>query len=135
VEERGEVLDLPAARAELELSAAVNRNVCLGAVVVRVEEALDAPESRRLEVERARREGKADDVDDVAPACVVLAECDPLVDEGIPYADKLRAAGVAVELDLVRGVTHDFIKMGRVLPEAATAQAFIAHHIAEAFSA
>ena len=56
-----------------------------------------------------------------APACVVLAECDPLVDEGIAYADTLRAAGVAVQLELYRGVTHDFIKMGRYLPEALTA--------------
>jgi acetyl esterase/lipase len=62
------------------------------------------------------------EVDGVAPACVVLAECDPLVDEGIAYADKLRAAGVAVDLELYRGVTHDFIKMGRALREAALAQ-------------
>ena len=60
----------------------------------------------------------ADDVDGVAPACVILAECDPLVDEGLAYADRLRGAGVAVELELFRGLTHDFIKMGRVLKEA-----------------
>jgi acetyl esterase len=64
----------------------------------------------------------APDVDDVAPACVLLAECDPLVDEGLAYADRLRAAGVAVELELYRGLTHDFIKLGRVLKEAAAAQ-------------
>ena len=58
------------------------------------------------------------EVDGVAPACVILAECDPLVDEGLAYADRLRAAGVAVELELYRGVTHDFIKMGRALKEA-----------------
>ena len=58
------------------------------------------------------------DVDGVAPACFILAECDPVVDEGLAYADHLRAAGVAVELELVRGVTHDFIKMGRALKEA-----------------
>jgi acetyl esterase len=68
---------------------------------------------------------EAESLDDVAPACVVLAECDPLVDEGLAYADRLRAAGVAVELELARGVTHDFIKLGRVLPEAETAQALI----------
>ena len=68
---------------------------------------------------------EADDLDGVAPACVLLAECDPLVDEGLAYADRLRAAGVPVELELTRGVTHDFIKMGRALPEAGTAQAFI----------
>jgi acetyl esterase len=61
------------------------------------------------------------EVDGVAPACVILAECDPLVDEGLAYADHLRHAGVAVDLELVRGVTHDFIKMGRALKEASHA--------------
>lgn len=56
--------------------------------------------------------------DGVAPACVVLAECDPLVDEGLAYADHLRLAGVPVRLELVRGVTHDFIKMGRAIVQA-----------------
>ncbi len=68
---------------------------------------------------------EADDLEGVAPACVLLAECDPLVDEGLAYADRLRAAGVPVELELTRGVTHDFIKMGRTLPEAAAVQAVI----------
>ncbi len=78
---------------------------------------------------------EADDVDGVAPACVVLAECDPLVDEGLAYADRLRAAGIAVELDLVRGVTHDFIKMGRVLPEANASQTVIGLALKTAFAA
>jgi acetyl esterase len=76
----------------------------------------------------------ADDLDGVAPACVVLAECDPLVDEGIAYADRLRAAGVPVELELYRGVTHDFIKMGRVLDEAHHAQAACAAALRKAFA-
>jgi acetyl esterase len=66
------------------------------------------------------------DVDGVAPACVILAECDPVVDEGIAYADRLRAAGVPVELEIARGVARDFIKMGRALPEAALALDFAA---------
>jgi acetyl esterase len=61
------------------------------------------------------------EVDGVAPACVILAECDPLVDEGIAYADRLRLAGVPVALELYRGLTHDFIKMGRALKEAGLA--------------
>jgi len=64
---------------------------------------------------------EAEDHGDLAPACVLLAECDPLVDEGIAYADLLRANGNEVQLELVRGVTHDFIKMGRSIPEALTA--------------
>ena len=76
---------------------------------------------------------EAEDLSDVAPACMVLAECDPLVDEGIAYADRLRAAGVPVALELERGVTHDFIKMGRVLKPAALAQQFAADALAEAW--
>lgn len=60
----------------------------------------------------------ADDVAGVAPAWIALAECDPLVDEGVLYGDKLRMAGVAVELEIYRGVVHGFVQMGRALPEA-----------------
>jgi acetyl esterase len=77
---------------------------------------------------------EAEDLAGAAPACVVLAECDPVVDEGLAYADRLRLAGVPVELDLVRGVTHDFIKMGRVLKEAAAAQQFAADALRAAWS-
>ncbi len=54
----------------------------------------------------------------VAPLFLALAECDPLFDEGMAYADKLRVSGVTVNLEIYRGVTHEFIKMGRILPEA-----------------
>lgn len=75
----------------------------------------------------------ADDLEAVAPAIVLIAECDPLCDEGLAYADRLRAAGVEVTLDLVRGVTHDFIKMGRVLEEARHAQAALGAALRGAF--
>ena len=75
----------------------------------------------------------AADHEGVAPACIVVAECDALVDEGIAYGDLLRAAGVAVDLELYRGMTHDFIKMGRMLPEAAQAQQAIADALKKAF--
>lgn len=75
------------------------------------------------------------DVDGVAAAWLGLAECDPLVDEGILYGDKLRAAGVKVELEIYRGVTHEFIKMGRVIPEARHAHQHAAEALRQAFSA
>jgi len=75
----------------------------------------------------------APDVDGVAPAWIGLAECDPLVDEGVMYADKLRAAGVAVELEIYRGVVHEFIKMGRAVPEALQAHADAARALKHAF--
>lgn len=76
---------------------------------------------------------EATDLDGVAPACVVLAECDPVTDEAIAYADRLRAAHVPVELEIARGVTHDFIKMGRALDEARVAQAVAGAALRRAF--
>ena len=75
----------------------------------------------------------ASHVDGAAPAWFGLAECDPLVDEGLMYADRLRAAGVPVDLEIYRGVTHEFIKMGRILPEARHAHADAARALRHAF--
>lgn len=75
----------------------------------------------------------APDVDGVAPAWFGLAECDPLVDEGVLMADRLRLAGVAVDLDIYRGVTHEFIKMGRAIPEALRAHQDAARALRHAF--
>lgn len=75
----------------------------------------------------------APDVDEVAPAWLGLAECDPLVDEGVAYADKLRMAGVPVELEIYRGMTHEFVKMGRAIAEARQAHADMARALRAAF--
>lgn len=75
----------------------------------------------------------APDVDGVAPAWLGLAECDPLVDEGVMYADKLRTAGVAVDLEIYRGVVHEFIKMGRAIPQARQAHGDAARALRHAF--
>jgi acetyl esterase len=77
---------------------------------------------------------EAPDLDGVAPTCLLLAECDPLVDEGLAYGDRLRAAGVPVQLELARGLTHDFIKMGRVLKEAAAFQQLAADALKTAWT-
>ena len=73
------------------------------------------------------------DLAGVAPVWMGLAECDPLVDEGIAYADRLRMAGVAVDLEIYRGVVHEFIKMGRAIPEAAQSHAAAAAALRHAF--
>jgi len=69
----------------------------------------------------------------VAPAWIGLAECDPLVDEGIAYGDHLRMAGVNVDLEIYKGVVHSFIQMGRMIPEALTAHADAAKALRTAF--
>jgi acetyl esterase len=68
----------------------------------------------------------------VAPAWMGLAECDPLVDEGLLYADCLRMAGVPVDIEIYRGVTHEFIKLGRAVPEARQAHGHAAAAMARA---
>ena len=75
----------------------------------------------------------APDVRGVAPASLHLAQCDSLVDEGVLYADKLRAAGVAVELQIYAGVAHEFVKMGRALKEAKACHANMAAALRAAF--
>jgi acetyl esterase len=62
--------------------------------------------------------GRTPDLDGLAPAWIGLAECDPLTDEGIMYADRLRMAGVPVELEIYAGVVHGFIQFGRAIPQA-----------------
>ncbi|MDZ7937209.1 MAG: alpha/beta hydrolase [Rhodoferax sp.] len=79
-------------------------------------------------------DGLVVDLAGVAPAWVGLAECDPLVDEGVEYADRLRMAGVAVDLEIYRGVVHEFIKMGRAIPQAETAHADAARALRNAFT-
>ncbi|QXL85853.1 alpha/beta hydrolase [Comamonas sp. NLF-1-9] len=76
----------------------------------------------------------APDLEGLAPAWIGLAEFDPLVDEGIAWADRLRMAGVAVDLEIYRGVTHEFIKMGRALPEARRAHHDAAQALRSAFA-
>ncbi len=79
-------------------------------------------------------DGQPVDLQGLAPVWMGLAECDPLVDEGMAYADRLRFAGVAVDLEIYRGMTHEFIKMGRALPQAQQAAQAAAHALRSALA-
>ncbi|MCG6539802.1 alpha/beta hydrolase [Pseudomonas sp. KSR10] len=54
-----------------------------------------------------------------AAALLLIAEFDPLVDEGLAYAKALQEQGVDVEVTLCRGLTHDFLRMSSLLPDVA----------------
>ena len=60
------------------------------------------------------------------PALLVVAECDPLFDEGRAYAAHLRAAGVEVEERIYEGMVHDFMRMDALVDEAQEALEVIA---------
>ncbi len=74
----------------------------------------------------------AEDLSKVAPAFVLTAGCDILRDEGDAYADKLRAAGVAVEHRRVDGVVHAFMSFSKAIPLALEAQAWTADQLRRA---
>jgi cation diffusion facilitator CzcD-associated flavoprotein CzcO/acetyl esterase/lipase len=57
------------------------------------------------------------------PAIVVTCEFDPLRDEGIAYADALKAAGVSVQHDHWRGHTHTSLTAVDLLPSGVPARA------------
>jgi acetyl esterase len=59
-----------------------------------------------------------EDVSALPPAFVALAGFDPLRDEGRAYAEKLRAAGVPVELVCVEGQMHGFLLLGGAVRDA-----------------
>jgi acetyl esterase len=52
------------------------------------------------------------------PALIITAGHDPLRDEGAEYAERLSAAGVAVQYECREGTIHGFMTMGRVLRAA-----------------
>jgi acetyl esterase len=58
------------------------------------------------------------DVKGLPPAYVMLGGFDPLHDEGLEYARKLKDAGVAVEVADYSDLVHCFIYMQAVLPQA-----------------
>lgn len=60
------------------------------------------------------------DLAGVAPAVVLVAEYDPLKDQGTAYAEKLRNAGSTVIYREAAGMIHSFANMG-VVPEAVAA--------------
>ncbi|GAB6197491.1 alpha/beta hydrolase [Lysobacter xanthus] len=69
----------------------------------------------------------------LAPATFVLAQIDPLRSEGEMLAQKMQAAGTAVDVLKFDGVTHEFFGMGAVVDKAKQAQQQVGERLKSAF--
>ncbi len=69
------------------------------------------------------------------PAYIHTAEFDPLRDEGLAYADRLRASGVAVRHTCHAGMVHLFYALGGLVPYAPIALRQIGTEIRTAMAA
>ncbi|MCC5995225.1 MAG: alpha/beta hydrolase [Oceanicaulis sp.] len=69
----------------------------------------------------------------VAPAYILAAEFDPLMDEDRAYADRLAASGVSAIFKLWKGVPHGFLSMSRIAPACIPAIEHAGRALASAF--
>jgi acetyl esterase len=63
------------------------------------------------------------------PAFIAAAQCDPLRDDALRYAERLSAACVPVTVRVYRGMVHNFMTMTHI---SATARAFLDDLVAQA---
>jgi acetyl esterase len=56
----------------------------------------------------------AEDLSGLPPALIQVAEHDPIRDDGVRYAEALRAAGVPVRLTEYVGMPHGFLSLPRI---------------------
>ncbi|MEY2925621.1 MAG: chloramphenicol hydrolase, partial [Pseudomonadota bacterium] len=61
---------------------------------------------------------RTEDLEGLAPATVITAQYDPLRDEGMAYAEKLKAAGNSVDAAIAPGMIHGFFSMFEAVPDA-----------------
>jgi acetyl esterase len=76
----------------------------------------------------------AADLKGLPPAVIITDQIDPLRSEGVLLAEKMKAAGVAVEHTNYDGVAHEFFSMGAVVDKAKQAEQQVANGLKKAFA-
>jgi acetyl esterase len=84
---------------------------------------LPAPEGRAHHLAAPLR---AADLAGLPPAVLVVADLDPMRDEGLAYAARLTEAGVLLRLRHVPGLVHGFLRFSARVPAAAAEASAIA---------
>jgi acetyl esterase len=77
---------------------------------------------------------RASNLANLPPALVITAEYDPLRDEGIAYAEKLRTAGNQIKLSNYPGMIHGFFTLGYVFDRGKDAVAEACGALRQAFA-
>jgi acetyl esterase len=102
-----------AARQDSESHRRLARGVLLDADVIQWFFGLYlGDDAQRHDWRFAPLEASPDALRGVAPAWIALAQHDPLLDEGLAYARRLRDAGVAVDCRVYDGMIHAFFQHG-----------------------
>lgn len=121
------VLDFPAAD---EQTTASHRAYANGPILK--QEVMKAFGDAYFADEAVKREASpvlAPDLSGLPSAFVAVAQCDPLRDDGVRYAERLNGAGVPATLKIYPGMSHNFIVMTHV---SETARAFMQDFITAA---
>ena len=74
------------------------------------------------------------DLTGLPPTTIVTAQFDPLRSDGDMLADRLKAAGVSVEIRNFNGVAHEFFGQGALVPAAREAVAYAAGGLRKSLS-
>jgi acetyl esterase len=71
----------------------------------------------------------------VAPALVVVCGLDPLRDEGVAYAERLRASGVPAKVSEYEDMIHGFLRMSAVIDRGRQVQNEVGRALRDALTA